>query len=559
MWTPSKTLLRSIAKQGPHLDSQAKLYALAIVAYQAGWSTLLVADELAKRELTGNRRIGESSIPSLVMLTAFPRTTCPSRKYEVYVVAVRMSRGVAGDQLLDRVNREDTGENLLDMKHVLDLKKFDNASHRPGQNGKRSSFGPRLNLEHGMILHDPDRPVFEPDTTTLTRKCWFDAAVEALRPLPPELVVSIFEHADSEIASRCLPLKVCPGGDHRCRRHVFFLLYETTSTELRQTRSIIQAAGDKFLDANRTDQRYRRWRFKAEVYALESHGIRTRRDLITFWDYYRDPERNYLLPRLFFVFDRIIDNDIETGQFGMASSDYTVPFVIMRARMDRVITHVDDLPAHHFMMRAPAFDCRDEGALKSKNVESMYHPEQPFWYNPPEWMSADDDSCSFKVIPLFQLTRELTEDEIETIKADLISDIGQDEPRDCKKEVCLVPWRRSQDATNGDIWRIFWEFCKSREETFYVPFVPHDPLFHVDRQSAKDRTVLVVLPDWYPLERNFARHTTYNRHHAQPALCHEKGSLSMDPRDLLLSPSCIEGTVNSLSPFQLDENRFRRC
>lgn len=50
-WVPSNSLLRSLAYQGPHRDSQANLFALAVLAHQYVHSEFIVADELTKRKL----------------------------------------------------------------------------------------------------------------------------------------------------------------------------------------------------------------------------------------------------------------------------------------------------------------------------------------------------------------------------------------------------------------------------------------------------------------------------------------------------------------------------
>lgn len=43
------------------------------------------------------------------------------------------------------------------------------------------------------------------------------------------------------------------------------------------------------------------------------------------------------------------------------------------------------------------------------SAESMCHPEQPFWYNPPLWVYAGDPRYSFRLMALFELTQGLTE------------------------------------------------------------------------------------------------------------------------------------------------------
>ncbi|KAJ6190265.1 hypothetical protein N7519_000286 [Penicillium mononematosum] len=58
-----------MARQGSHRESQANLYALAVLAYQSGHSKLMVADELSKRQLTGNLRPGEGTCLSVILIS----------------------------------------------------------------------------------------------------------------------------------------------------------------------------------------------------------------------------------------------------------------------------------------------------------------------------------------------------------------------------------------------------------------------------------------------------------------------------------------------------------
>ncbi|KAJ5730976.1 uncharacterized protein N7483_005484 [Penicillium malachiteum] len=74
-WTPSLELLSSISKQGPYRDSQANIYALAMLALKSGLefgsagTSFLVADDLTKRILQRTLIPIESKKDIVVMVT----------------------------------------------------------------------------------------------------------------------------------------------------------------------------------------------------------------------------------------------------------------------------------------------------------------------------------------------------------------------------------------------------------------------------------------------------------------------------------------------------------
>ncbi|CAL5865955.1 uncharacterized protein PFLUO_LOCUS162 [Penicillium psychrofluorescens] len=132
-------------------------------------------------------------------------------------------------------------------------------------------------------------------------------------------------------------------------------------------------------------------------------------------------------------------------------------------------------------------------------IESMYHPDQPFYPNPPEWLPTCQWDESYKAIPVFYLTNQLKSAEDHIIKAELVAKDGANHEFEWRKEVCYVPWRGDHDATLEDIWSIFWKFWDHEALNVICPC-----FFCIDRQSAVDQTVLLICPDWYLYETDEA-------------------------------------------------------
>lgn len=103
-WTPSWQLLASVAKQGAHRDSQANIYAIAILAYRRGFEQFLIADDLSKRQLNRQTRWREDRKLSLVQVRV------QRAPQELLVFAQRIS--VQNDDGTGKPLPIDEGENI---------------------------------------------------------------------------------------------------------------------------------------------------------------------------------------------------------------------------------------------------------------------------------------------------------------------------------------------------------------------------------------------------------------------------------------------------------------
>ncbi|KAJ5975694.1 hypothetical protein N7481_009401 [Penicillium waksmanii] len=73
IWSTSRRLLESIAQQGPQRDSKTNIYALTVFAQRLGYSRLIIADDMTKRQLLGiPRRTHERCTQDLDMDTLLP-------------------------------------------------------------------------------------------------------------------------------------------------------------------------------------------------------------------------------------------------------------------------------------------------------------------------------------------------------------------------------------------------------------------------------------------------------------------------------------------------------
>ncbi|KAJ5105550.1 hypothetical protein NUU61_002897 [Penicillium alfredii] len=467
-WKPSRSLLQSIAKQGPHLDSQANLYALAVLAYRSERSAFLVADELTRRQLTGERRVGESDSISVVMISTKPQpSTAAKQDDEVIIVAKRTNGDGKEIQKLLEMPLEPLSIN----PQARDIEMF-------------------LRTSCGLALHDPDRAVLTADTaSSLGREKYSGAVAEALstsrRGLPVELVTDIVSRADSDSMTELVQMPVWERA-MSYQHLVIFLFFPASEDKLHKTQSIIQDAVRKHAATKKPN----RQNTTVELIPWERHRLASRRKLATFYNEYRhwvDPNTRMDRP-LHFLREPI--RGIDSAQFGSVFSRYELfPFVRQNS-LEGLVTKnwtSDDNPDE------------ESETLDINSAENLSHPDEPFYYNPPPWMpsgSQEEEETEFEWLAAFYLTNQLTKEQDESIQTELKTKNDIDEDFEWVKEIGVIPWKSGPegdvDGTIEDIWEIVWKVWTSEGRagncgTFAC----------VDQQSAVDQTVILVDAKWY--------------------------------------------------------------
>jgi hypothetical protein len=187
------------------LDSQANIHAVTILAARAGYTSLLVADELTKRQLTGDLRVGEYPTISVVMISIRPIPASEPASASVTAgdsISILAKRTAGPTWPRGEDEHEIVYEDFLAEMEAFELLPL----HR-----KESPFA-----DCGLALHDPDQRPFTPDSTRVMG--WErDSAADALVIKLPESVKHL-------------------GNDHLN----VFLLFSTTLEEQQATESTLQ-------------------------------------------------------------------------------------------------------------------------------------------------------------------------------------------------------------------------------------------------------------------------------------------------------------------------------
>ncbi|KAJ5383232.1 hypothetical protein N7517_001143 [Penicillium concentricum] len=476
-FTPSISLLASMARQGSHRDSQANLYALAILAYQSGHSKFLVADELSKRQLTGKLRPGEESTLSAILISLNEKPSTP-------------------DGISVWARRENcTGQHISQMFAKFEHKwksmpvTDDAKPHRRGYLSERSIWE-----RPGLEIHDPDRPVLSTDVkTTLGWESHLEAMVAALSRLPVEVATDIVSRIGD---AQCLQHTLWK--DFPCEEHlVIFLLFHATPDQICQTTSFICEAVRKesvMFKSSETDGSElgepREPNMTFELIPWDQHGIRSRRDLVVFWLSYYQPHALQFCERspfLHLLLEPI--SDVSAPSFVEVSSNNKSVGIASRTTLDILIKAG--------MKSEPTSD-RSHDSYPIIEEENLCHPDQPFCYSFPEWQTASLYRNDW--LPAFYLTNHLIKDQDREIRAEIKTfDGGLDEYHETGDKNCgFIPWKTGKagelDGTVQDIWEIAQKVDSESFEGYDCEFIC------IDQKSAVDMKVIYVISDDFGLK-----------------------------------------------------------
>jgi hypothetical protein len=286
----------------------------------------MVADELSKRQLTGNLRPGERTCLSVILISVNEK---PSTVDGISVWARRENCG--GQQIAQMFAKfDDTWKS----KPVAEKTKSD----RHEQVLEREIWE-----NPGLELHDPDRPVLSTDLkATLGWESYLEAMVAALSKLPVGLATDIVSRIGDARSVQSCSWKNFPCDEHL----VIFLLFPATPDQIRETTSFIQEAVRKEtvklkstdLDESDFESDLDEPKMTFELIPWDKHGIRSRRDLMTFWSsYYYSRVGSFWagIPALNLLLQPI--TDVSDPSFVEVSSNNKTVGVASRTTLDRLI------------------------------------------------------------------------------------------------------------------------------------------------------------------------------------------------------------------------------
>ena len=463
-WQPSSRILQYVALQGAHADARANIYGLAILAYQVGWSTFVVADNLTRRQLVEESRVSERRLVSMVLVRVRPRTSADPRNKDIHVdvVAKRTAYG-----------RED-GAKLLEIHPTIEPDTL---------TGKYVSIS-GTQFENGFFLHDPDKPVFSVDSTVDLERGRFWDAVEELRAktsLPVELsdnIISDVDRGNARVMS--LPSWV----QQTVSDLNIFALGPMQESQVRATQSAIQDSLHSLCkDIGNI-------RITARVIPWEHSQFASRRDMMNLWAQYCEHVRNRVhYPVMNFLIERFENGN--SPSFATAFWDNGRPTVVRRTTLKYMI----DNRQLNQKFTSEHRDFLNELVYKEdENNEILDDPDQPFYANLPPWQPVDRMA---NTISVFYLTNKLTKEEDDALRSEIATPWDRKPHADFEQDklCCFIPWKSGKegetDGTVEDMWEIFWMVMTRSVRDDY------SPIFFVDYQSGRDMKTIVAEFDHY--------------------------------------------------------------
>lgn len=549
-WSPSNFLLRSLAYQGPHRDSQANLYALAVLAHQYGHSEFIVADELTKCKLAPafdpENESGSPSEPDVendmwrskpdceVILISVHEGGAESKALSVWARRIR----IRDPDYIKRNSRWSKQTSMALMFTQSDDIRNAQSVAIPG--AKRPRFHPRYSTpelhyhdrvfedtiwdQPGLELHDPDCPIISPNA--VDRMGWIrqrdaqrNTLGKSLSNLPKELIYDIVDLVGDAPPISLPDWKFFPSKNHL----VIFISFSMTEAEQEQTMDIIDnefqrhfgkklafssrqssknesrcpeySESDSSYDEDDEDgeEDHYKWsrppktpEMTFELIPWEKHWAASRRDFMKLWLEYYPSTVMFEGGRPPLHILAEPITDIQAPHFVELLADNKSVAVASRTTLDKIISVTERV------QNSPKSRFRDLH-IPSSHSENLIDPDQPFCRVRLPWQSPVLQSRTW--IPAFYLTSRLTEDQDQDIRTEIKRPYGDDGDYDTYMEVApkdcgFVPWKGGEsDGTIRDIWEIAQMVHREslwRDDDFFIC---------VDQQSAVDKRVILVVPD----------------------------------------------------------------
>lgn len=515
VWSPTRRLLGSIAQVGPPRDNQSNLYALAILAYRSGRPRIIVADETTKRQLSG-KFLYDRDLYSIrggghisVILLSTNRNP-DSGEYSVFA-----KRAVCSPQ--------ETMFNIDDIDYIW---------RDPDPQGRRfksvhKTWGPLWAHGQGWrgtMLHDPDEEPFKPGTANILGRDYYAKAVIAAftQYLPTELAIQI-ANTNSD------PIKM-PIWDRRpSNTHlVIFLLYPTTPQELGNTyKKLEEVIPTKFFHRGprmpitipntgftvQTEEWYTEPHMTLEVVPWNKHRMKTRRDLINFWNEYRvwdaqlGRKEGGIMPLLYLPRPLAA---LDEAQFGVFTCKPRKPNILFVQEM-KFFDICTDMEEWGYVRTSHEFDSRNKGAK-----EILCQPDNPFFIDPPLWLPIITTNWIRTVV---FLTNQLSHAAKQTLKQLIVPPIEVDsdgsdydsQHGDTSPEYSIVPWREDAAMIDGnveDIWELvqaLYVYPQALQRST-ISFVCVDQQFELDQSI-----ILVQAEEWTDSEHDLLHHLPFPR------------------------------------------------
>ncbi|KAK2766080.1 hypothetical protein FQN54_007595 [Arachnomyces sp. PD_36] len=453
-WYPSAAVLEYIAYPCAYTDSQARLYAVAILAYRAGWAGLLVADNLTKRQLEGTTKFGESRLPTVVLISIKPNNLSSTRRDDQVRVVAKRTIGWDGEsaeipRMLERIEPWE----------VLRAEEM---------------------YRRGVVLHDPDRDALTPDTASLLgREELSNATHGALSRLPTELVDDILTRVKGDDDSPSVeppPLTFDPENLN------IFLLFTTTPEELGNLQSTIQKAVDRLHEEGALGDRPE---VQVKLIPWENHQAKSRRQLQKLCDVYQDRLRDDLVYAETYCFLPEPVKETENIQLGVYYDNIDYPLNISLKPLHKLLNlEIQGMETDASLNAIPC----DVEYLDHKNNELFLRPDEPFYASPPIWRY---NRLKFTCITVFYLTNKLSDEQDKAIREEMQKPYEFDV--DDYMSYCFVPWKSGHkdepDGTLEDMWEILWNT--------YKEFEP--PVFCIDQQSGVDLKLIALAGKFFPI------------------------------------------------------------
>ncbi len=353
--------------------------------------------------------------------------------------------------------------------HILDAQKAlteqKSLSFNIPRNNEEETETPQDYYDAGILLYDPSKSVYDKSLPSFNAPNPTADAIDQVfslhPPLPPEVTLKIREFAQEECDLKHMTAAPAKYPTTPKKLHVHSLI----RMSVEETKHYEDLCNEKIRECG-TDA-------TCTIHPWTASRPANRRDIWRLYQRFFDANRYMQHPVFLFVGWLGWQKDTEIGVL-QCYCEYP--------QSTRRLTIEKALKVWRGSYGPPYYGSDHCGPYDDPAFELILDPYARFFYDPPPFVSFISDIMA---VPVFFLTRHITEDDTNVIKTNMRK------PRESNEglnypEINFVNWHSNRDGSEEDVWRLLWQ-CSS-----YRGNGRTNTAVFVDKQTVSDNKVIVA-------------------------------------------------------------------
>jgi len=353
--------------------------------------------------------------------------------------------------------------------HISDaqraLAELKSVSFNIPRNNEERPETPQEYYDAGILLYDPSKSVYDKSLPSNNAPYPTANAIDqvfSLHPLlPPEVTLKIRNLAQEELELEemtAAPAKLSTDPE---QLHIHSLL----PMSVEETKHLEHLCNEKLRDSGSDAT--------CAIHSWTASRPANRRDVWRLYQRFFDASRYMLYSIFLFIGWPGWQKDTEIG---VLQYHHDFPQLTGRVTIENAVKMWQGSCGARYC------GCDHCGPYDDPAFELILDPFARFFYDPPPFVSLTSDNMA---VPVFFLTRHITEEEFNVIKTGLYKSGKYDDGRGDPK-IIFVEWHSNIDGSEEDMWRLLWQsFSYRGDDKDYTAMF-------VDKQTVSDNNVTVA-------------------------------------------------------------------